>query len=96
MKRILSLSLFSVFFLPLVSLAQSYPTSCPETAQSILNAVGGCSIIDAETYSNIYAKCCVTVASNSNLIIYLVVAVLVVALVIWLILTKRKNKISIS
>lgn len=64
MKKIIILSLFIAFvFSSKLSLAASYPATCPAVAQGILNAiVGGCSNIDRATYSNIYDKCCVVVA----------------------------------
>jgi len=62
MKPQIILSLFLFSFLPFsLSLAQSYPTTCPIEAQGVLKAVGGCSSIDCKIYSNICTKCCVTV-----------------------------------
>lgn len=64
MKKIIIFSLFVAFvFSYQLSLAESYPTTCPTEAQGILKAVGGCSTIDCKTYSNICAKCCVVVAA---------------------------------
>ncbi len=64
MQKIIIFSLFLAFiFSSNLSLAASYPATCPAVAQGILNAiVGGCSSIDRATYSNIYDKCCVVVA----------------------------------
>ena len=67
MKKIIILSLFSAFFFShQVSLAESYPTTCPTEAQAVLKAVGGCSAIDCKVYSNICAKCCVTAAAPAK------------------------------
>jgi len=96
MKKLLFLSSSFSFIYPLISFAQYYPDTCPTEAQSVLQAVGGCSGIDPQTYANIYSKCCVQVTSNQNLIIYVILGVLVVALIIWQILERRKNKILVS
>ena len=60
MKKIIFLSLFSFILLsPNFSLATTYPTTCPDVAQTILTSFGGCSAINCSTYSNICAKCCI-------------------------------------
>lgn len=71
-------------------MAQSYSASCPTEAQAILNATGGCAAIDSTVYSNIYEKCCVEAVSNSNLIIYVSIAVIAIALATWQVLKKRR------
>ena len=65
MKKIIIFSLFIAFvFSANLSLAVSYPSTCPEVARGILNAiVGGCSSIDRAVYPSIYDKCCVKVVA---------------------------------
>lgn len=94
MKKIIIFSLFLDFvFSTNLSLAQSYPSSCPVEAQAILSATSGCSGIDSAVYTNIYNNCCVKAVSASTTIIYVIVLLLVVALAIWQIFKRRKKNI---
>ncbi len=87
-------SLFLAFiFSASLSLAQSYSASCPTEAQAILSATGGCSAIDSTVYVNIYTNCCVKVVSSTTMIIYVLVAVVVLALAIWQILKKGRGRL---
>ena len=95
MKKIIIFSLFLAFvFSTNLSMAQSYPASCPSEAQAIVKAVGGCSTIDRVAYSNIYDNCCVEAVSNSNsnsnLIVYALLAVVAIGLATWQVLKRRK------
>ena len=64
MKKIIIFSLLSAFlFSSQLSLAETYPTSCPTEAQAVIKAVGGCSALDCKIYSNVCAKCCVKVVA---------------------------------
>ena len=91
MKKIIIFSLFLAFvFSTNLSMAQSYPTSCPSEAQAIVKAVGGCSTIDRVAYSNIYDNCCMEAVSNSNLIIYALLAIVAIGLATWQVLKRRK------
>ncbi|MEK7478599.1 MAG: hypothetical protein AAB626_01585 [Patescibacteria group bacterium] len=97
MKKIIIFSLFLAFvFSANLSMAQSYPASCPSEAQAIVKAVGGCSAIDRVAYSDIYDKCCVEAVSNSNsnlnlnLIVYALLAVAAIGLATWQVLKRRK------
>jgi hypothetical protein len=62
MKKYLPV-LFIFFFFPSLSFSASYPVSCPVEAESIIDAVGGCAVIDPGQYSSIYGKCCSTSAT---------------------------------
>ena len=94
MNKIIIFSLFFAFvFSANFSMAQSYSASCPTEAQAILSATGGCSAIDSTVYANIYNNCCAKVVSSTMVIIYVLVAVLVLALAIWLIFKRKKNKV---
>ena|SRR3989338_2442513 len=92
MKKIIIFSLFLAFIFSVnLSIAQSYPTSCPTEAQVILNATGGCAAIDSTVYANIYTNCCMKVVSSLSMIIYVLVALVVLALAIWQIFKRRKS-----
>jgi hypothetical protein len=49
---------FLLFLSVSFSFAASYPASCPVEAQTIVNAVGGCTAISPTKYGAIYSKCC--------------------------------------
>ena len=92
MQKIITLGLFLALVLSAnLSLAQSYSSTCPTEAQAILSATGGCANIDSAVYSNIFANCCASSASNLTLIIYVLVAVIVLALAIWQIFKRKKD-----
>lgn len=59
MKKLIIFSLLSVLlFSPSLSLAGTYPDTCDETAQAIIDGIGGCSEIDCGMFPNICDKCC--------------------------------------
>lgn len=70
-KKLIISSLFLSFIFSVnLSLAESYPATCPAVAQGILNAiVGGCSNINRATYSNIYDKCCIQAKAPTPVVV---------------------------
>ena len=87
-----------VLFSSQVSLAETYPSTCDETAQAIIEGVGGCSGIDCGMFSNICEKCCVNnpvPVPIQTLIIYIFIAVVIIVSAIWQILKRRKKMNSV-
>ena len=67
MKKIIIFSLFVSFvFSYQLSLAETYPTTCDLTAQAVISGLGGCAVIDCTAYSNICAKCCTQVTTQTS------------------------------
>lgn len=59
MKKIF-LVLFVLLFISSAKVSvASYPVSCPDVAQAIVDAVGGCSAVNCSQYEAICSKCCV-------------------------------------
>jgi len=55
-----------MMLLPTLAFAQSYPDTCPQEAQGVLNAVGGCEEVDCNQFSAICEKCCTQNSSVSS------------------------------
>ena len=100
MKKLIIFSLLSVLlFSPSLSFAEVYPGTCDETAQAIIEGIGGCSGIDCGSFSNICDKCCINNSvpvSIQTLIVYVLIAVVIITLAIWQILKRRKKMNSAS
>src|SRR3989344_6204631 len=74
MKKIIFLGL--LLFVPVS--AQTYQVSCPAEAKAIVEAVGGCSVVDKAQYSAVYEKCCVvSSAPVSKIALWVTIAVAV-------------------
>ena len=49
----------TLMFIATVSFAATYPASCPAEAKAIVEAVGGCSVVNKSQYPSVYDKCCI-------------------------------------
>ncbi len=104
--RIKIIVIFLLLLSPLISFAQPYPDTCPAEARNILEAVGGCAVVDCNKFSAICQKCCVETSAqlpvqptqnldriNQNRIPIIVILVIAAGIVIlWLRRHKTKKK----